>query len=54
MTVAETSKDEEQANSRLRGTPFKQMSRRNKYRFVLQLTVCVLSFGFIFPNVMSS
>ncbi len=52
--MAEKRKHEEQAPSRILGTPFKQMDRGRKVRFVLQLAVCVLSFGFIFPNVMSS
>ena len=52
--MAEKCTHEEQATSRLLGTPFTQMDQRGKIRFVLQLAVCVLSFGFIFPNVMSS
>ena len=52
--MAEKRKHDEQPPSRILGTPFKQMTQGRKIRFVLQLSVCVLSFGFIFPNVMSS
>lgn len=31
---------------------FKQMSRKQKLVFVLKLAVSILSFGFIFPNLM--
>ena len=31
---------------------FKQMSRKQKTVFVLKLAVSILSFGFIFPNMM--
>lgn len=34
------------------GTPFKQMTRDRKVRFIFKVLVCVISFGFIFPNVM--
>jgi hypothetical protein len=34
------------------GTPFAQMNPSQKVRFVLKLSVCILTFGFIFPNVM--
>lgn len=33
-------------------TPYAQMSAKQKVRFVLKLAVCILTFGFIFPNVM--
>jgi hypothetical protein len=36
-----------------RGTPFAQMTMAQKVRFVCKLTISILSFGFIFPNVMS-
>ena len=32
---------------------FKQMSPRQKTVFVLKLTVSILSFGMIFPNLMN-
>ena len=32
---------------------FKQMSGREKTVFILKLTVSILSFGMIFPNLMS-
>lgn len=32
---------------------FKQMSSRQKTLFVLKLTVSILSFGMIFPNLMN-
>ncbi len=35
------------------GTPYKQMTPRQKFRFVVKLVVCILSFGMLFPNVMS-
>ncbi len=34
------------------GTPYARMTPRQKLKFVLKLAVCILSFGFIFPNVM--
>jgi len=52
--VADKSEYKEQAPSRVLGTLFKQMNQGRKIRFVLQQTVCVLSFEFIFPNMMSS
>ena len=33
--------------------PFKQMSPNQKFVFILKLTVCVVTFGLVFPNVMS-
>ena len=33
--------------------PYAQMSAAQKIRFVLKLAVCILTFGFVFPNVMS-
>jgi hypothetical protein len=35
------------------GTPFKEMTRERKLRFVAKLIVCLLTFGFVFPNIMS-
>jgi hypothetical protein len=32
---------------------FKQMSRRQKTLFILKLTISILSFGLIYPNLMS-
>jgi hypothetical protein len=32
---------------------FKQMSPQQKFVFILKLTVSILSFGLIFPNLMS-
>ncbi len=37
-----------------RGTPFADMRPNQKTLFVLKVIICVVSFGFIFPNVMSS
>ena len=37
-----------------RGTPFDDMLPTQKTLFVLKVVLCVISFGFIFPNVMSS
>jgi len=35
-----------------KATPYAQMSGKQKVRFVLKLAVCILTFGFVFPNVM--
>jgi len=32
---------------------FKQMNPRQKTVFILKLTVSIISFGFIFPNLMN-
>jgi len=32
---------------------YKNMTPSQKFRFVLKVAACILSFGFIFPNVMS-
>jgi hypothetical protein len=32
--------------------PFEKMTRNEKTVFVLQLVVCICTFGFVFPNVM--
>ena len=34
------------------GTPYKDMSRQQKVRFVFKLVLCIMTFGFAFPNVM--
>ena len=36
-----------------RGTPYAQMTPRQKFKFVLKLAICILTFGMVFPNVMS-
>ena len=33
--------------------PYKEMTRREKLMFVLKLAACILSFGFIYPNIMN-
>jgi len=35
------------------GTPYKDMQPWQKVRFILKVTICVLTFGMAFPNVMS-
>ena len=35
------------------GTPFNKMSRGRKFRFICKVVVCVLTFGFMFPDVMN-
>ena len=35
------------------GTPYKDMTSRQKVRFILRLIVCIFTFGMVFPNVMS-
>jgi hypothetical protein len=35
------------------GTPYGEMNAQQKAMFILKLAVCILSFGFIFPNIMS-
>ena len=39
-------------NRKPEGTPYKEMSRTQKVKFVLKVIVCVLTFGMAFPNVM--
>jgi hypothetical protein len=34
------------------GLSYRQMSPRQKVKFIAKLAVCILSFGFVFPNVM--
>ena len=31
---------------------FNEMTRKQKFVFVLKVTVCVISFGMIYPNIM--
>jgi hypothetical protein len=33
--------------------PYEQMTPAQKFRFVMKVAVCILTFGFVFPNVMS-
>ena len=40
-------------SSKQEGVPFKQMKPRQKVVFIFKLTVCILTFGIVFPNVMS-
>jgi hypothetical protein len=35
------------------GMPFRQMTGRQKFLFIVKLTVCIITFGMAFPNVMS-
>jgi hypothetical protein len=35
------------------GTPYAKMKPAQKVRWIFKLTVSILSFGFLFPNVMS-
>lgn len=34
------------------GKPFNEMSKPQKIKFVMKLVLCILTFGFAFPNVM--
>ena len=34
------------------GTPYNEMSKPQKVKFVMKVVLCVLTFGFAFPNVM--
>ena len=34
------------------GTPYAKMTVPQKVRWVAKLIVCILTFGFVFPNVM--
>ncbi len=51
--MAEKSKSGSAARPKTLGTSFSEMQPATKVRWVLKLAVCVMSFGFIFPNVMS-
>jgi hypothetical protein len=35
-----------------RGTPYAQMTTVQKVRWICKLTISILTFGFVFPNVM--
>jgi hypothetical protein len=35
-----------------RGIPFAQMTTAQKVRWICKLSITILTFGFIFPNVM--
>jgi len=35
------------------GTPFKEMTTGKKVSFVVKVIICVITFGIVFPNVMS-
>jgi len=43
----------EDPNRKPEGTPYKQMDPKQKLKFILQLAICILTFGIAFPNVMS-
>ena len=45
--------DAKQGSAAKAGIPFKQMSPRQKLVFILKLTISILSFGFIYPHLMS-
>jgi hypothetical protein len=34
------------------GTPYSKMTMAHKVRFIVKLAVCILTFGFVFPNIM--
>ncbi len=34
-------------------TPYKDMTPDQKLKFICKLAICIISFGMIFPNVMS-
>ena len=36
-----------------KGLSFKEMSGGQKTVFILKLAVCIMSFGMVFPNIMS-
>lgn len=36
-----------------KGLTFKEMSGGQKTVFILKLAVCIMSFGMVFPNIMS-
>ena len=35
------------------GTPYKSMTQKQKVMFVFKVIVCAITFGLVFPNVMS-
>lgn len=36
-----------------KSVPFKQMTPRQKFVFICKLTISILSFGMIYPNLMN-
>jgi hypothetical protein len=34
------------------GTPYAKMTVSQKVRWIAKLAVCILTFGFVFPNIM--
>ena len=34
------------------GKPYNEMSSQQKVKFVVKLVLCIITFGFVFPNVM--
>jgi hypothetical protein len=36
-----------------KSTPYKEMKTEQKLKFIFKLAICIISFGMIFPNVMS-
>jgi len=52
MTMKDgNSRSNPESKSDAGNTPFKQMTPKQKWVFVLQVVVCLVTFGFIFPNV---
>ena len=45
--------DAKQGSAATAKKPFKDMTPREKFFFICKLTVCILSFGMIYPNLMS-
>ena len=41
------------AKARHQPTPYKDMTPPQKVRFILKIAVCIMTFGFVFPNVMT-
>jgi hypothetical protein len=52
MAMAEKSKSADAAQATHSGTAYRDMTGPVKFRWILKLIACVISFGFIFPNVM--
>ena len=36
-----------------KSTPWVEMTVQQKFKFVCKLVVCIISFGFVFPNLMN-
>ena len=36
-----------------RSLKYHEMSRGQKVRFILKVAVCIISFGFVYPHIMS-